>query len=203
MSKTFLAYITPVTDSGAHPEHPIEIPPPHPGLPPVDGAHPEHPIFFPPKIWGGGNVPMPDNPIANVPGSENPDAPKPPSEGHPEHPIYWPPKIWGGGGVPMPDNPIANVPGSENPDAPGTGGGRPPHVEHPIPPIPAHPIILPIPKPEPPDSGNKPMLPVELPPGTYCVQIPVDDGSGKVYWEWVCFVPGGSPDSDKPQPKKK
>lgn len=51
----------------------------------------------PPGIWGGGNVPMPNPPIANVPGA----------------PGYRPPgdHIWGGGNVPMPSPPIANVPG--------------------------------------------------------------------------------------------
>lgn len=34
------------------------IPPPGSG-----GAHPEHPIYYPDRIWGGGNVPMPNPPI--------------------------------------------------------------------------------------------------------------------------------------------
>ena len=53
-------------------------------MPPGPGA-PDH-------IWGGGNVPMPSPPIANVPGA----------------PGYRPPgdHIWGGGNVPMPSPPI-------------------------------------------------------------------------------------------------
>lgn len=39
----------------------------------------------PPGIWGGGNVPMPTPPIANVPGA--PGFPPP----HPAHPIVLPP----------------------------------------------------------------------------------------------------------------
>lgn len=45
---------------------------------------------LPDHIWGGGNVPMPTPPIANVPGA----------------PGYRPPGIWGGGNVPMPTPPI-------------------------------------------------------------------------------------------------
>lgn len=66
----------------------------------------------PPGIWGGGNVPMPTPPIANVPGAPgyNPPGidippgiwPNPP-EGiapHPEHPIVIPPPPGLGDGVP-------------------------------------------------------------------------------------------------------
>lgn len=56
-------------------------------------------------IWGGGNVPMPTPPIANVPGAPGY---RPPGDG-----------IWGGGNVPMPSPPIANVPGlPPHPDQP-------------------------------------------------------------------------------------
>lgn len=50
----------------------------------------------PPGIWGGGNVPMPNPPIANVPGAPGY---RPPGDG-----------IWGPGD-PRPNPPIANVPG--------------------------------------------------------------------------------------------
>lgn len=72
-------------------------------------------------IWGGGNVPMPSPPIANVPGA----------------PGYRPPgdHIWGGGNVPMPSPPIwlpPNVPpGMTPPDPPSPGDPTTP-----VPPLP-------------------------------------------------------------------
>ena len=83
----------------------------------------------PPGIWGGGNVPMPSPPIANVPGAPGYQPPlgiwgptdprpgwglpepQPPTGAHPEHPIYYPPGIWGptdprpGWGLPGPQPP--------------------------------------------------------------------------------------------------
>lgn len=76
----------------------------------------------PPGIWGGGNVPMPNPPIANVPGA----------------PGYQPPLgIWGGANQPFPTPPIY-IPIMPPPDM-----GL--HPEHPIyiPVYPAHPIVLP------------------------------------------------------------
>ena len=66
----------------------------------------------PPGIWGGGNVPMPNPPIANVPGA----------------PGYRPPgdHIWGGGNVPMPNPPIylppEQVPPNMKPPQPPPAG---------------------------------------------------------------------------------
>lgn len=65
----------------------------------------------PPGIWGGGNVPMPTPPIANVPGAPgyNPNPPSVwpnPPEGiapHPEHPIVIPPSEPPSGGTPDDD----------------------------------------------------------------------------------------------------
>ena len=53
---------------------------------------PTQPPQSPPHIWGGGNVPMPNPPIANVPGvGPNPD---PPGFGNrPAHPIETPPPV--------------------------------------------------------------------------------------------------------------
>ena len=51
----------------------------------------------PPHIWGGGNVPMPSPPIANVPGAPGYEPPKPPlviwgpNDPRPTPPIYIPP----------------------------------------------------------------------------------------------------------------
>lgn len=62
-------------------------------------------------IWGGGNVPMPNPPIANVPGA----------------PGYRPPgdHIWGGGNEPFPTPPIyippAVPPGLQPPTPPNPG----------------------------------------------------------------------------------
>lgn len=93
--KPFLAMITPLTDPG-------------------DGGSP-------PGIWGGGGVPMPNPPIANVPGA----------------PGYRPPgdHIWGGGNEPFPTPPIVIPP--RNPGDPplviwGPGDPRPtPPIELP------------------------------------------------------------------------
>ena len=101
----------------------------------------------PPQIWGGGNVPMPSppihlpgnppgiwgpndprpsNPIANVPGMDNPN---PPGFGaRPEHPIYYPPNIWGPND-PRPTPPI-HIPPSVGS---GSGGSvAPPAANVPI-----------------------------------------------------------------------
>lgn len=78
-----------------------------PIVPPSDGK--------PPGIWGGGNVPMPTPPIANVPGA--PGWPPPgiwPDPGplpHPEHPIVLPPQP-----IEPPENP-------SEPKPPPPGGG--------------------------------------------------------------------------------
>ena len=67
----FLAMITPV-DSGAHPEHPIVVPPPAPAhpivIPPdsIGPGVPSHPIVLPTPplgIWGGAPIPVPTPPI--------------------------------------------------------------------------------------------------------------------------------------------
>lgn len=108
----------------------------------------EEPASQPPGIWGGGNVPMPSPPIANVPGAPgyNPPGNPPgiwgPPGPWPTPPIHLPPGvgsgrppgIWGGGNVPMPTPPIANVPGAPgfNPNPPGIWG---PPGPWPTPPI--------------------------------------------------------------------
>lgn len=107
----------------------------------------------PPGIWGGGNVPMPNPPIANVPGvpGYNPNPPiiwGPPGP-WPTPPIAFPPGwiggvppgIWGGGNVPMPNPPIANVPGvpGYNPNPPGIWG---PPGPWPTPPIQLPPWLI-------------------------------------------------------------
>lgn len=98
-----------------HPEHPIYIP----ILPPPDsGLHPEHPIYFPVHIWGGGNVPMPSPPIANVPGA-------PPTVDE------RPPGTWGGSGEPFPTPPIyLPLPPDQLPD--GIWGPTDPRPDVPI-----------------------------------------------------------------------
>lgn len=73
-------------------------------MPPGPGGLPDH-------IWGGGNVPMPSPPIANVPGA----------------PGYRPPgdHIWGGGNEPFPTPPIyfppQIPPGLQPPEPPEPG----------------------------------------------------------------------------------
>ena len=59
-----------------------------PGQPPSGGGDPPH-------IWGGGNVPMPSPPIANVPGAPGykPPGDKPPEPINP--PVEWK-AIWAG-----------------------------------------------------------------------------------------------------------
>ena len=118
-------------------------------------------------IWGGGNVPMPSPPIANVPGAPGYQPQPPgiwgPNDPRPTPPINlppWypgqPPGIWGGGNVPMPSPPIANAPGvpGYNPNPPGIWGptdprpgwglpGTPPGVWGPPGPWPTPPIHLP------------------------------------------------------------
>lgn len=53
----------------------------------------------PPGIWGGGNVPMPTPPIANVPGAPG------------YNPPGKPPGIWGGPIDPYPGHPLPEPPG--------------------------------------------------------------------------------------------
>ena len=86
-------------------------------------------------IWGGGNVPMPSPPIANVPGA----------------PGYRPPgdHIWGGGNEPFPTPPIF-IP----PNVPPTL--TPPHQPQPGDPV------TPVPPPE--GSGGWPVQPITPPP---------------------------------------
>ena len=63
--------------------------PPHPGDPPV--------------IWGGGNVPMPSPPIANVPGlPPMPDEKPPIDPGTPPDTVVKPPPADGGWGYVQP-----------------------------------------------------------------------------------------------------
>lgn len=118
-----LAYII-FLPTGGEPTHPIVLPPNQSPVDPGYGVpapptiwpspgYPAHPIYYPPGIWGGGNVPMPTPPIANVPGAPGfkpphimnpippiiwPDPPEPPISkppeppgGSPEHPINLPP----------------------------------------------------------------------------------------------------------------
>ena len=101
--------------SGAHPEHPIVLPPG------PDDPRPSHPIVIPPGFIDGVH---PEHPIVIVP-------PRPP--GVPTHPIVIPPDlgIWPNppeGQAPLPSHPIV-IP--------------PPTVTDP--PRPAHPIVLPDP----------------------------------------------------------
>lgn len=124
MQKPFLCWLIPI-DPGAHPEHPIVIPPPGGGAPPgiwgPPGPWPSPPIYFPP---GGGGQP-------------------PQGGAHPEHPIYYPPGIWGGANEPFPTPPIYFPPGGGQPPQGGGGGGYPSHPIWPTPPYPAHPIVPP------------------------------------------------------------
>lgn len=89
----------------------------------------------PPGIWGGGNVPMPTPPIANVPGA----------------PGYRPPgdHIWGGGNEPFPTPPIFIPP------------NVPPTLTPPTQPNPGDPVT-PVPPPE--GSGGWPVQPITPPP---------------------------------------
>lgn len=163
-----------------------------------DGAHPEHPIVLPPGekppgIWGGGNEPFPTPPIVVIPpDSIGPGVPTHPiyipiypahpivippgswAPGVPAHPIVIPPEdqppgIWGGGNEPFPTPPIV---------IPQPPGGGPPIGIWPNPGHPAHPIVIPLPpidaKPEhpivlpPPDTGLPvfPSHPIVIPPET-------------------------------------
>ena len=128
-------------DGGAHPEHPIVLPPDTPdnGLRPEHpiynpgGEHPAHPIVIPDPggdlrpehpIAPGGETP--EHPIA--PGGERPTHPIAPGGegGHPEHPIVLPPEanlpdgIWG------PTDPFPTHPIVIPPDVPDGGGGTEP-----------------------------------------------------------------------------
>lgn len=181
MPSRFLAWITPV-DTGAHPEHPIVIPP-----------------GTPPGIWGGGNEPFPTPPIwiEIPPGVGGGDPPKPshpiwwpiypahpivippdvivppdPSDPpRPAHPIVIPPQIWGGANEPFPTHPIVLPPSSISPGVPAHpivlppviwGGGNEPF---PTPPIYLPPIV----KPQPP--GGTVENPIAYPIDLY-VKIP-------------------------------
>ena len=79
-----------VVDEGAHPEHPIV-------LPPGSDAHPEHPIVIPPEAIGPG---VPTHPIV-----------LPPYE--PAHPIEIPPGAIDPGPPPVPAHPIVIPPTSD------------------------------------------------------------------------------------------
>lgn len=96
--------------------------------PPDGGGDGDH-------IWGGGNVPMPSPPIANVPGA----------------PGYRPPgdHIWGGGNEPFPTPPIFIPP------------NVPPTLTPPTAPNPGDPVT-PVPPPE--GSGGWPVQPITPPP---------------------------------------
>src|SRR5215831_8973228 len=93
--------------SGAHPEHPIVMPPEQGGQPgfPTHPIYlpgqPAHPIVEPPLgIWGGAPIPVPTPPIYYPP-----QQPPTGGGGRPEHPIYQPPVISGPPG-PWPTPPI-------------------------------------------------------------------------------------------------
>lgn len=79
------------------------------------GGGPIIPGGQPPQIWGGGNVPMPSPPIANVPGAPGY---RPPSDAHPSHPIalpgdpWWPPDAPQAPQLPPPGSPPVIVPGT-------------------------------------------------------------------------------------------
>jgi hypothetical protein len=130
----YLALITPLSDPGNHPAHPI-APGGQPGYP----AHPIAPGGQPPGIWGGA-PPWVDN---TLPGGQP----------HPSHPIApggRPPGIWGGGNEPFPTPPIV-IPPSQP--------GQPPLVIWgPNDPRPTPPIHLPPSTGEPPSGGQ----PVQL-----------------------------------------
>lgn len=171
--KPFLALITPIGDTDAHPEHPIVLPPPGSGGPVDPGYGKPTP---PDVIWGGrppgGNWPgwgpppawWPGHPSHPIPPGIWPQPPQPPAGGGGDKP----PGIWGGANEPFPTPPIANVPGAP--------GWKPPE----IPPNP--PVIWPGPGPLPnPDHPiSKP--PSEAPPGYdwYLEYLPLRGG-----WVWV------------------
>ena len=117
---------------------------------PIDGS--------PPGIWGGGNVPMPTPPIANVPGMPGGGGERPPG-------------IWGGGNVPMPNPPIANVPGAPGYQPPGQGERPPGTWGGAGEPFPTPPIVIPPQNPgEPPlviwgPNDPRPTPPINLPGG--------------------------------------
>lgn len=137
MSQGQLAWIKFIDTTGAHPEHPIVIPP---ITPPSDGT-PTHPIVIPsPPL-------LPTHPIVIPPGSVGGDPP------YPAHPIVIPPEIWR---PVFPEHPIAGVPGAPGyeppkPDEkpPGTWGGAGE-------PFPTPPIV--IPPPPKPDMTDKAMV---------------------------------------------
>lgn len=117
----------------------------------------------PPGIWGGGNVPMPNPPIANVPGAPGYH---PPGGDHiwgppgpwPTPPIHMPPGqgggnppgIWGPPG-PWPTPPIHLPPDSIKPPIPLPPGIWPNPPEGTAP-IPEHPIVIPPPEGSPPNT---------------------------------------------------
>jgi hypothetical protein len=171
-----------------------------PGQPPTGGG-PQPPLGF----WGGGNVPMPSPPIANVPGAPGYQPPlgfwgppqmppgfwgggmgpgvrpQPPGEGGGQPPLGF----WGGGNVPYPTPPIANVPGAPGYQPPGTGGPQPPlGIWGPYPGFPTQPIYL-------------PPMPTEPPPAEGTKPPPPEGGWGyHPEYGWGYFPPGGG----KPRP---
>jgi hypothetical protein len=140
--------ITPLTDGGV-PTHPIAEPPP--GIWPSPG-HPAHPIApgggQPPGIWGGGNMPYPDQGLPGRPPGIWGGAPSYPDQGLPWYPGYPSHPIAPGGGPsqggPFPTNPIVLPPYQE---------GGPPVTIWPNPGHPTHPIVVP-PLPPPPPDGE-------------------------------------------------
>ena len=172
MSKGYLAYIIPI-DLGAHPDHPIVIPPgslPHPdqGLP---GSQPRPDQGLPPYPDQGlpGSQPRPDQ---GLPGNQPyPDQGLP---AYPSHPIVYPPTA-----PPYrPTHPIYN------PAYPDQGLPQPqPKPDQGLPSDQPKPDQG-LPKPQP----GTPSHPINTPPddGKFYVLVFVP-GSG---WEWVAFSPG-------------
>ena len=96
----------------------------------------------PPGIWGGGNMPYPDQ---GLPGSQpRPDQGLPGQGGRPSHPIHYPP---------YPDQ---GLPGGQG-GHPSQPIYHPGHPDHGLPAFPSHPIELP--------PGGTPIdPPTEIPP---------------------------------------
>ena len=157
-----------VVDEGAHPEHPIVIPPPG------SDAHPEHPIVIPPDAIAPG---VPTHPIYLPVFPAHPIVIPPDliAPGVPAHPIY----------IPVyPAHPIVIPPGSIGPGYPSHPIVLPPYH-------PEHPIVIP-PEQLPPIEGQPhPEHPIVIPP-------PEASGAGKwVYTQRYGWVwdpgPGGKP----------
>ena len=168
-----------------------------------DWTGPLPPELGPPGIWGGGNVPMPSPPIANVPGAPGYQPPVggggPP--GVPTHPIYYPPVISGGPGSlpPWAMPPIYYPPAGGGGGPPGIwGGGNVPMPTPPIANVPGAPGYVP----PGPWEPNFPTPPIFLPPGGETPPIdPPHDPQGRWLWipglGWV-WMPG----SEDMQPHK-